>query len=286
MKFIRTGKYTPEVLERLVEIDSLKEAKNRIEKMNYMLGFVKEQYPDDFAKYIENLRSRYLRLLQDDRKDENPPDLDEILSEYPVMNEHPELTRLVLNYFIQVLKLPAEDNLVKSEVINRDYYKSWSHISYPNLEVLTETIGRAEGIALYKRFITQHTLDNRDPDRKTYDNVESIYERAIEPREVPSDWVVARGIIGDGKYAFRNDNCVFINAVGEDLPDTELKYYVCCYGDYEKFKDYHDSIILTMEHTIAQGDPYCSRVLHDTRVDWDLKHPPKEFWDNIEIEDR
>jgi hypothetical protein len=39
---------------------------------------------------------------------------------------------------------------------------------------------------------------------------------------------------------------------------------------------------LTMEHTIAQGDQYCSRVLHDTRVDWNLKHPPKEFWDNIE----
>jgi len=30
-----------------------------------------------------------------------------------------------------------------------------------------------------------------------------------------------------------------------------------------------------MEHTIAQGDPYCSRV------DWNLAHPPKEFWDNM-----
>ncbi len=36
-----------------------------------------------------------------------------------------------------------------------------------------------------------------------------------------------------------------------------------------------------MEHTIAQGDPYCSRVIHDTRVDWNLAHPPKEFWDNM-----
>ena len=91
-------------------------------------------------------------------------------------------------------------------------------------------------------------------------------------------------MIGDGKYAFRNDTCVFLNAIGDDLPDTELKYYVCCYGDYEKFKNYHDSIILTMEHTIAQGDPYCSRVLHDTRVDWDLQHPPKSFWDSMNPE--
>ena len=31
-----------------------------------------------------------------------------------------------------------------------------------------------------------------------------------------------------------------------------------------------------------EGDPYCSRVLHDTRVDYDLRHPQKEFWDNFE----
>ncbi|MCG3224149.1 MAG: hypothetical protein H7647_06760 [Candidatus Heimdallarchaeota archaeon] len=36
-----------------------------------------------------------------------------------------------------------------------------------------------------------------------------------------------------------------------------------------------------MEHTLMEGDPYCSRVLHDTRIDYDLRHPPKEFWDNF-----
>ncbi|UCG02983.1 MAG: hypothetical protein JSW11_03150 [Candidatus Heimdallarchaeota archaeon] len=45
-----------------------------------------------------------------------------------------------------------------------------------------------------------------------------------------------------------------------------------------------ESLILTMEHTNAQGDPYCSRVLHDTRVDYDLRHPPKKFWDNLRPE--
>jgi hypothetical protein len=99
---------------------------------------------------------------------------------------------------------------------------------------------------------------------------------------VQSDWEIVHAMIADGKYALRNDNCVFLTAIGDDLPDTELKYYVCCYGDYENFKIHHDSVILTMEHTIAQGDPYCSRVMHDTRVDWDLRHPPKSFWDSME----
>ena len=36
-----------------------------------------------------------------------------------------------------------------------------------------------------------------------------------------------------------------------------------------------------MDHTIAEGDPYCSCVVHDTRIDWNLTHPSKEYWDSI-----
>ncbi len=284
MKFVKTGKYRQDTLERSVEINSLEEAQNRLKRMNYFLGFIREQNPDIFPEYINKLIEKYQGLLEDERRKANPPDLDELVSENPHMKEHLELTRLVLNYILQILRLPAEDKLGKTKVVNRNYFRSWSHHNYSNLLVLTETLNRTDGIDLYKKFVTHHTLENRDPKRKTVDSVKIIYEKAIEPKEEPSDWEIVHTLIGDGKYAFRNDTCVFFNAIGEDLPDTELKYYVCCYGDYEKFRNYHDSIVLTMEHTIAQGDPYCSRVLHDTRVDWDLRHPPKSFWDSMKPE--
>lgn len=284
MKFVKTGKYRQDTLERSVEINSLEEAQNRLKRMNYFLGFIREQNPDIFPEYINKLIAKYQGLLEDERRKANPPDLDELVSENPHMKEHLEITRLVLNYILQILRLPAEDKLGKTKVVNRNYFRSWSHHNYSNLQVLTETLNRTDAIDLYKKFVTHHTLENRDPKRKTVDSVKIIYEKAIEPKEEPSDWEIVHTLIGDGKYAFRNDTCVFLNAIGDDLPDTELKYYVCCYGDYEKFKNYHNSIILTMEHTIAQGDPYCSRVLHDTRVDWDLHHPPKSFWDSMKPE--
>ncbi len=280
MKFVKTGKYRQDTLERSVEINSLEEAQNRLERMNYFLGFIRERNPDIFPEYINKLIAKYQGLLEDERRKANPPDLDELVSENPHMKEHLVLTRLVLNYILQILQLPAEAKLGKNKVVNRNYFRSWSHHNYSNLLVLTETIGRAEAIALFKKFITHHTLENRNPNRKTYDT-ETIFANAIKPKEEPSDWEIVHTMIRDGKYAFRNDTCVFLNAIGEDLPDTELKYYICCYGDYEKFRNYHDSIVLTMEHTIAQGDPYCSRVLHDTRVDWDLRHPSKSFWDSM-----
>jgi hypothetical protein len=283
MKFVRTGKYRPDALDRLVEIKPLEEAQNRLKKMDYLLEFVREQNPEAYPKYVGNLQNMYQSLLEDERKKASPSVLDELLSDRPTMSEHLEFARAFLNYFLQILQIPAEADLEKYEVINRNYFQSWSYLSYHNLLVLTETIGRVEAIALYKRFITHYNIENRDPNRETIDNLETLFAKAIEPQEVPSDWEMIRGMIGDGKYAFRNENCL-LNDASKDLPDTELKYYICCYGDYEKFKDYHDSIILTMEHTLVQGDPYCSRLLHDTRVDWDLRHPPKSFWDSMEHE--
>ena len=268
-------------MERLVEINSLEELQNRLEQMNYFLGFVLERIPDTFPQYVENLTTSFQNLLDDERKSANPPDFDDIVSESPHMKEHPELTRLVMNYIIQILRLPAETKLGKVEVVNRYYFRSWSHHKYNNLVVLTETIGREDAIALFKRFVTHYSMENRDPNRETIDSLENLYSKRIEPTDTPSDWEIVHAMIADGKYAMRNDTCVFLTAIGDSLPDKELKYYTCCYGDYENFKRHHDSIILTMEHTIAQGDPYCSRVMHDTRVDWDLRHPPKSFWDSM-----
>ena len=284
MKFVKTGKYRQDTLERIVEIDSLKEVRDRLKRMDYFIGFVKENNPEVFPEYVSNLMVKYQNLLDDERTKANPPELEELVSENPHMKDYLELTRLVVNYILQILGLPAEDKLGKTKVVNRNYFRSWSHHNYSNLLVLTETLDRTDAIDLYKKFVTHHTLENRDPKRKKVDSVKIIYEKAIEPKEEPSDWEIVHAMIGDGKYAFRNDTCVFLNAIEDSLPDSELKYYVCCYGDYEKFKNYHDSIILTMEHTIAQGNPYCSRVLHDTRVDWDLRHPPKSFWDSMKPE--
>lgn len=284
MKVVRTGNYRPETMERIVEINSLEEIQDRFRRMDYFLGFVKERIPEIFPKYIVNLTAKYQDLLNDEQAKANPPDLDDIVSNTPHLKEHPRLSRLVLNYIVQILQLRPEDRLGETKVVNRAYFQSWSHHNYNNLVVLSETIGRKEAIALYKRFVTQYSMENRDPNRKTVDNLEDLFARRTEPKETPSDWEIVHTMIGDGKYAFRNDNCVFLTAIGDELPDTELKYYVCCYGDYENFKVYHDSVILTMEHTIAQGDSYCSRVLHDTRVDWNLRHPPKSFWDSLEPE--
>ncbi len=66
MKFVKTGKYRQDTLERLVEINSLEEISGRLKRMNYFLGFIKEQNPEIFPEYVNNLLTKYQDLLEDE----------------------------------------------------------------------------------------------------------------------------------------------------------------------------------------------------------------------------
>ena len=119
------------------------------------------------------------------------------------------------------------------------------------------------------------------PENHNFVNLTEHYNKVSQPAPPPSDWVTVRGLFDNGKYFYMNENCLWVEAL-PDIEDRELLYLICCYGDYQNAQRFYDQrIILTMEHTIAQGDLYCSRVLHDTHEDWDLRHPKNEFWDNL-----
>jgi hypothetical protein len=142
-------------------------------------------------------------------------------------------------------------------------------------------MNRNDAIKLYKRHISLYLMKYGQKREGGFVDLETLYKELSKPEDTPSSWVVIRGMLSNDKYFYRNDNCLWIEAL-KDIDDSELKYLVCCYGDYQSAKTYYDdNIVLTMEHTIAQGDPYCSRVLHDTRDDWDLRHPSNQFWDSL-----
>ncbi|TFG96658.1 hypothetical protein E4H12_10560 [Candidatus Thorarchaeota archaeon] len=284
MKFYRTGEFKENVLDATVEINPKEQAPEFVlKKLDYLLGFLHERSPDNIDAFAKNLEKQYKKLTKSDYISDKNVDLSDLLTEYENLAEYASLTHAAMNYYFQVLDISDEsawdENIV---VVNRNYHQAFLHHRYYSLLTLIETVGREEAIGLWKRFITQFIIDDRIPRETPFVDLETLFaERmATIDEDNPSDWVMIRGMIAEGKYAYRNDNCFWVEAL-EDLPDSEIKYYVCCYGDYEGARDYDERIVLTMEHTIAQGDPYCSRVMHDTRVDFDLRHPPKEFWDNM-----
>jgi hypothetical protein len=285
MKFRQVGEFKENVLDSTVDINPKEQAPQFVlNRLNFLIGFLYEHSPDNLDAFVKNLEKQYHKLTKMDYIKEHSVGLSDLVADFANLAENPRLTHAAMNYYFQVLDFDKErawnEDLI---VVNRNYHQSFLHPRYYNLLTLIETVGREKAISLWKRFFTEFVIYDRASPEKPFVDLETwLAERnAAIDEENPSEWVVIRGMIAKGKYAFRNDNCYWVEAL-DDLPDSELKYYICCYGDYEGARDHHENILLTMEHTIAKGDPYCSRVMHDTRVDYeDLRHPPKEFWDNM-----
>jgi hypothetical protein len=286
MKFTQTGTFQKNTLDKRVNIHPSEGVKNIFfEYLNFFLGFVGEEKPEVANEYVKNLTKKYEGLVDNEYPETYSDAVGKNYTEFKNLRQHPDLLKASLNYFIELIQLEDVSTweMTEVEISMRALVKAWTYPSYYFLQTLTETIDREEAVKLFKRYITQFYIDHPSPKKDEFVNLEKMLENRLSGDTTSSEWVLVHTMLEDGKYAFKNKNCPTCVDAMIDLPDSELKYLVCCYGDYEKFRaNYGDHLILTMEHTIMQGDPYCSRVLHDTHVDYDLRHPSKEFWDNFE----
>lgn len=282
MKYIQTGEFIPNALDLLMEVEPRGRTQWLLRRFNHELWFIRSQREEDFAEYISRLEAHFRKLATSDYGSELSPGLDKLLLDMAFLQEYPELVRHFFSFHLQELGLAdvrdwLEDRIPVSQV---NAYRSTLLPACHNLLVLTETIGREEAFKIYKRFVTDYVMDRQKDREDAFENIEALYRRSSEPTSDPMGWVCMHGLLSDGRYAYKNMNCIWVEALS-DFDDADIKYHICCYGDYQGAKSWNRHFILTMEHTIAQGDPYCSRVVHDPRVDWSLKHPPESFWEQM-----
>ena len=286
MKYVRMGEFQPDALNKLHELQPMEEFKrSHLNRIDTLFAMVQEEYPDKLEKFVSHLMQNYEQLMNNITISEYTLPVT-LLEDKKLIKNYPKLASYILNYYLHLLNISGDIDWTteRGKTSQRNFFRAFLIPRYYNLEILIKTIGREDGIKLYKKYVSHFFIQLGKPDNHNFVDLKQHYEKAIQPSSPPSEWVVVRGLMDNGKYFYMNQNCLWVDAL-TDLEDQELKYLVCCYGDYQSAQRHYDQhIILTMEHTIAQGDPYCSRVLHDTREDWDLKHPPTEFWDKLHKE--
>jgi hypothetical protein len=285
MKFTQTGTFKNNFLEESVTIKPTEKIQDiLLERLDYFIGFIAKENPERISDYVHNLTKKYQGLVGVNLLENSSENIQEIFAEFKNLNEYPDLNKASLYYFIHLLKLKDKSAWdTEVEISMKELIQAWQYPSYYFLQTFAETIDRKEAVKLFKRYITHYYIDHPFPNRDKFISLDKMVENRLSGDTTTSEWVIVHAMIKEGKYAFKNKNCPTCSDAMLDLPDVEFKYLVSCYGDYAKFRAYYsDHIILTMEHTIIEGDIYCSRVLHDTRIDYDLRHPPKEFWDNFE----
>ncbi|MHA1188673.1 MAG: L-2-amino-thiazoline-4-carboxylic acid hydrolase, partial [Candidatus Heimdallarchaeota archaeon] len=272
MEKITIGKINPDALYRIMEIQPLEQVeKDALMRLNYILGFIESKNQKNLEKFVVNLTEQYKKQITTNFANESKFDFTKLFSDYKYLKKYSELTQALLNFYLQKLVIQKDDNWIKDKVKVKqgDYLRAFLLPRYNNLQALIEAIGKEEANKFYKQYVTHYIFDRKLDSENTFVDLPTMFEKRKQPTETPSEWEIVCGLLNEGKYFYRNNNCMWIDAL-VDYPDSEMKYLICCYGDYESArKFYHESIILTMEHTIAQGDKYCSRVLHDTRIDYD-----------------
>lgn len=276
MKFQKLGRVNPH-LE--TEMEPLKIIERAIYKrLNYLLGYLLGQDPEIQRKFATTLESELHTLVQQERL-ETPPDVAAIVEQYSNLEGRQELVNQLFNFFLQLLGIPAEQ-LQKCKVPDRNNLRSFLVPNYHYALALSQVVGKEKAMHLFQEFVEQYTISVGDLIEKVPDLDTFRAENLKNAQENPdTGWVLTVSEVVDGKYVWINNNCLWIEAL-DDCRDQELLYAVCCHGDFQYAKMQNEHFVMTRHYTIAEGAPYCDKVLHDTRVNPELTHPSKEFIDS------
>jgi hypothetical protein len=282
MKYEQVGEYGPEILNKVQEHKPLEFVKRLLMNIDHLIGIVTEQKPKSLAKYVANLEVRYKQLVKVDYLSAKRIDVSPLINELAHLDKFPKLAGMFLNYHFQLLQLPRKNEGENEilEITHRVFLRSALIPQYINLQVLTETVARNEAIQIYKHHVTLYVQKRIADQEDLFQTLEELREDSFKTDPDNPIWLRVVGEVEDGKLILRKDCCYWADAL-EDLSDSELKYLVCCYGDFESVKTYNKRFKLTMEHTIAAGDSYCDCVYYDTQITKDFTHPSKEFFDSI-----
>lgn len=283
MRYLQFGIQDDNALERLQEIPNFERVvTSPLKRLNSLLGKINQHKSEALLKYAENLESRLEILTTKNIVAEKQLDLQKYLNELTNLRQYPKLAELAVNYILEALNLPEDKDWFSEtlEVTQGVYLRAFLSARYYNILTLTETIDRSEAIVIYKLHFEKTNREWVAENEERFQNLEEFFEDTANKDPTDSGWLGLVGEVDNGKVLVRKDTCLWADAMAE-FPDYELKFLVCCYGDYTSIKVSNRHFELTMEHSIAGGHGFCDCVIHDTRINDDLNHPSDEFFANL-----
>jgi hypothetical protein len=285
MKFRSIGIHDPNALELPRKVQPMELARHSpLKRLNLLLGLINKHRPDILSEFAANLQQRYEDLANHNSVEGRSIDVSSLIVEFEHLKAFPNLASSNLNYYLQALQPPESTDWKNDtvEVPQRNQLRAVLCPKYQNVRVLTETIDRGEAIELYKMYHDEFMREGRSSSEDKYETLDDFAARWKQENDEQNRGLIrVISEVKDGKLYLRKDTCLWSDAI-EDLEDQELKYYVCCYGDFESPRLANKHFVLTMERTIIEGHPFCDSVFHDTRISKDLSHPSDEFFASME----
>ena len=258
---------------------------NLFKKISNILGYIKKNRADIYPEFIKRLTVSKVNLPKKKYFDNKTTKIMERISQSEILVENQELILRHLNAFIEAQGITYKEYFKNEEIKIpiKNFTHSANNLSYLYLSTLEGIIGKEEAIKLYKETVDNyvHVFDTNQVNFFT--DLEDMRQKFIKWIENdPYGRVRLLSTVENGQWIKICKNCEKVQYLEnlEEL-DGDFMYAISCYCHEPLAEMWNENFVLTLEHTIAKGDPFCSYVYHDKRIVEKIEHPPREYFEKI-----
>ncbi|HUT79798.1 MAG TPA: hypothetical protein VMZ29_01240 [Candidatus Bathyarchaeia archaeon] len=283
MKFEKLGKEKENVTVR-TEPFNFSES-NILKHYNNTFGYINEHKPSKLEEYIRKLTEKLLAVTKQEFFHDINGKLSEILQQYKHLTDQSNIMRLLLSNFISTLGVTEEQywENKEQEFPDWNFFHSIRDIHLMDIKSLIDVFGKEEGIDLYKKIADEYVIKYNPNQKNWYIDLEEMrfhHMKFIENNSLGRVRLMSN--VEDGRYVEICLTCDKMkNYLDASQEDRELLDVTGCYCHEGLVRLWNENFILTLNKTIAKGDPYCTYVYHDTRVVDTIKVPSQKFFDEV-----
>ena len=274
-KCFSTSKKTKYVPEKLIN--------TRLKRVDEFLDFYKEIKPEDLSLYVTNLINKFREVVDVYEFNANAFDWDLFRQDLKLLQNFPELEKLIVLFACKTLELP-EDYVNKQGEIESPYFdqrKTGERISYFMVRTLVDTYGKEEGTGIYKQIVPRlikawrSKMSSEQPEDPKSVKIIDSNKKSIKAwcESGLADFTSCR--IDDYKVVYRFDSCLTPEALKE-FNDPDIAYLSTCYiADIPEFNE--GRIIHLRRTQTLHHAKFCDEFYWNNHVNPDAEQPSLDF---------
>jgi hypothetical protein len=245
-----------------------------------MFEFVEKEHPEILKEFLEMLKGKYNEELKGTSYVVGDVGFDKIDADSTLLGSYPDFKEQGLKIIMKYIPLQEGYALKDESQTIRwiDYCRAKYTLHYHLIVVLTELLGRDEGITAFKNFVEfwGEQLSDRPKGKHT---IEEVRENRVKAWSTGGGMEFGVVDVGEAAFLAKFDRCVSHESM-KHVADPELAYYVVCYPGARLLEYVHENISMRRTQTLFTAD-FCDELRWDRHIHPDMKQPSLEFSEKL-----
>ncbi|NHJ49056.1 MAG: hypothetical protein FK733_14815 [Asgard group archaeon] len=252
---------------------------NLLKDLQNLIGYIRKHKSTILKEFLTKFSEKLKSQTKNHFSIANESKFADLISQYENLVKNQDITKLSLNFFLEKLSI-TEKQLWENNQIqfpNKKFHNTANGYYFNQITTFVELFGKKEAISLYrdvlKNFILTYDLNQKD----AYESLDDMRERHIR--------FIKKGIFGrvrlfsevvDGKLIMICKNCEKVEQLDESIKkEPDLLFNLTCWCHIPLAELWNGNFELTIEDSIAKGDPFCTYVYYDKSVADKIEHSTK-----------